>query len=109
MVSRRVAIGLVAIIFSAVIVGAGDARALDYPTRPVRFVVGHPPGGATDILARLIGQRLSEKLGQQFVVENKPGAGNNIGTEAVSTRSPMATPCCSSIPPTTSTARSTPI
>jgi tripartite-type tricarboxylate transporter receptor subunit TctC len=83
MVSRRVAIGLVAIIFSAVIVGAGDARALDYPTRPVRFVVGHPPGGATDILARLIGQRLSEKLGQQFVVENKPGAGNNIGTEAV--------------------------
>jgi tripartite-type tricarboxylate transporter receptor subunit TctC len=83
MVSRRAAIGLVAIIFSAVIVGAGDARALDYPTRPVRFVVGHPPGGATDILARLIGQRLSEKLGQQFVVENKPGAGNNIGTEAV--------------------------
>jgi tripartite-type tricarboxylate transporter receptor subunit TctC len=83
MVSRRAAIGLVAIIFSAVIVGAGDARALDYPTRPVRFVVGYPPGGATDILARLIGQRLSEKLGQQFVVENKPGAGNNIGTEAV--------------------------
>ena len=58
------------------------AAALDYPTRPVRFVVGYPPGGATDILARLIGQRLSEKLGQQFVVENKPGAGNNTGTEA---------------------------
>ena len=62
---------------------SGSAAALDYPTRPVRFVVGYPPGGATDILARLIGQRLSEKLGQQFVVENKPGAGNNIGTEAV--------------------------
>jgi tripartite-type tricarboxylate transporter receptor subunit TctC len=61
----------------------GGASALDYPTRPVRWVVGYPPGGATDILARLIGQRLSEKLGQQFVVENKPGAGNNIGTEAV--------------------------
>jgi tripartite-type tricarboxylate transporter receptor subunit TctC len=59
------------------------ALALDYPTRPVRFVVGYPPGGATDILARLVGQRLSEKLGQQFVVENKPGAGNNIATEAV--------------------------
>src|SRR5262249_21373192 len=58
------------------------ARALDYPTRPIRFLVGYPPGGATDILARLIGQRLSERLGQQFVVENKPGAGNNIGTEA---------------------------
>jgi tripartite-type tricarboxylate transporter receptor subunit TctC len=52
----------------------GSAVALDYPTRPVRFVVGYPPGGATDILARLIGQRLSEKLGQQFVIENKPGA-----------------------------------
>jgi tripartite-type tricarboxylate transporter receptor subunit TctC len=48
----------------------------------VRWLVGYPPGGATDILARLIGQRLSEKLGQQFVIENKPGAGNNIGTEA---------------------------
>jgi tripartite-type tricarboxylate transporter receptor subunit TctC len=47
----------------------------------VKWVVGYPPGGATDILARLIGQRLSEKLGQQFVVENKPGAGNNIATE----------------------------
>src|SRR5437660_9288014 len=65
------------------VVSARTAAALDYPTRPVRFVVGYPPGGATDILARLIGQRLSEKLGQQFVVENKPGAGNNIGTEAV--------------------------
>ena len=61
----------------------GGASALDYPTRPVRFVVGYPAGGATDILARLIGQRLSEKLGQQFVIENKPGAGNNIGTETV--------------------------
>src|ERR1700745_2999335 len=81
MSSRRAAIGLAAIIFSAVI--AGGAEALDYPTRPVRFVVGYPPGGAPAILARLIGQRLSEKLGQQFVVENKPGAGNNIGTEAV--------------------------
>ena len=57
-------------------------RAADYPTRPIRFLVGYPPGGATDIIARLIGQRLSEKLGQQFVIENKPGAGNNIATEA---------------------------
>jgi tripartite-type tricarboxylate transporter receptor subunit TctC len=63
--------------------GIGSAWALDYPTRPVRFVVGYPAGGATDIFARLIGQRLSERLGQQFVVENKAGAGNNIGTEAV--------------------------
>ena len=59
------------------------ASALDYPTRSVRWIVGYPPGGATDIIARLVGHRLSEKLGQQFVIENKPGAGNNIGTELV--------------------------
>src|ERR1700687_2863239 len=83
MASRRTAMGLVAIGLSPFIWSTGTASALDYPTRPVRFVVGYPPGGATDIIARLIGQRLSEKLGQQFVVENKPGAGNNIGTESV--------------------------
>src|SRR3954453_10357103 len=84
MTSRRNAITLVAIGLPALIALANSAAAaLDYPTRPVRFVVGYPPGGATDILARLIGQRLSEKLGQQFVIENKPGAGNNIGTESV--------------------------
>src|SRR6266700_4685490 len=82
MALRRTAICLIAMGISAV-ASIGSAAALDYPTRPVRWVVGYPPGGATDILARLIGQRLSEKLGQQFVVENKPGAGNNIGTEAV--------------------------
>ncbi|MBV9969068.1 MAG: tripartite tricarboxylate transporter substrate binding protein, partial [Xanthobacteraceae bacterium] len=54
-----------------------------YPSRPVRIIVGFAPAGGTDILARLIGQRLSERLGQQFVIENKPGAGNNIGTEQV--------------------------
>jgi tripartite-type tricarboxylate transporter receptor subunit TctC len=63
--------------------GISDAAGLDYPTRPVRWVVAYPAGGTTDILARLFGQYLSEKLGQQFIVENKPGAGNNIGTEAV--------------------------
>ena len=83
MISRRAAIGLFAIGLVALVCPAGGASALDYPSRPVRFVVGYPPGGATDILARLIGQRLSEKSGQQFVIENKPGAGNNIATEAV--------------------------
>src|SRR5437764_8694490 len=83
MTSPRAAIGVLAIGLAALICPAGGALALDYPTRPVRFVVGYPPGGATDILARLIGQGLSEKLGQQFVIENKPGAGNNIGTEMV--------------------------
>jgi len=82
MASRRTAICLIAMGISA-IASIGGASAADYPTRPVRWVVGYPPGGATDIIARLIGQRLSERLGQQFVIENKPGAGNNIATEAV--------------------------
>jgi tripartite-type tricarboxylate transporter receptor subunit TctC len=83
MASRRAALALVAVGLSTFVWSTGDASALDYPTRPVRFIVGFPAGGATDILARIIGQRLSERLGQQFVIENKPGAGNNIGTETV--------------------------
>jgi tripartite-type tricarboxylate transporter receptor subunit TctC len=83
MVSRRSAMGLLALGLCPLAWPAGDALALDYPTRPIRFVVGYPAGGSTDIIARLIGQRLSERLGQQFVIENKPGAGNNIGTETV--------------------------
>jgi tripartite-type tricarboxylate transporter receptor subunit TctC len=59
------------------------AVALDYPTKPVRWIVGYPAGGSTDILARLIGQWLSARLGQQFIIENRPGAGNNLGTEQV--------------------------
>src|SRR6266550_1251180 len=59
------------------------ARAQAYPSRPVRWIVPFGPAGATDITARLIGQWLSERLGQQFVIENRPGAGGNIGTEAV--------------------------
>jgi tripartite-type tricarboxylate transporter receptor subunit TctC len=61
----------------------GDAAALDYPTRPVHWIVAYPAGGSTDIVARLMGQYLSEKFDQQFIIENRPGAGNNIGTEAV--------------------------
>jgi tripartite-type tricarboxylate transporter receptor subunit TctC len=59
------------------------AWAQAYPTRSVRIVVGFPPGGGADTNARLIGQSLSERLDQQFVIENRPGAGSNIGTEAV--------------------------
>jgi tripartite-type tricarboxylate transporter receptor subunit TctC len=58
------------------------ARAQAYPSRPVRIIVGFPPGGATDIQARLMGQWLSERLGQQFIIENRAGASGNIGTEA---------------------------
>jgi len=64
-------------------IARGAAWALDYPTRPVRIVVGFAAGGATDIIARLVGQGLSARLGQSFVVENRPGAGTNIATEAV--------------------------
>src|SRR5271169_4494863 len=59
------------------------ARAQAYPSRPVRLIVGFAPGGGNDIVARLIGQWLSERLGQQFIIENRPGAGTNIATEAV--------------------------
>ncbi len=59
------------------------ATAQAYPSRPVRIVVGFPAGGATDISARLMGQWLSERFGQQFIIENRAGAGGNIGTEAV--------------------------
>jgi tripartite-type tricarboxylate transporter receptor subunit TctC len=59
------------------------AWAQAYPARPVRLVIGYPPGSGPDINARLIGQWLSERLGQPFVIDNRPGAGSNIGTEAV--------------------------
>jgi len=64
------------------------ARAQGYPSRPVRIIVGFAAGGTTDILARLIGQWLSERLDQPFIIENRPGAGTNIGTETVVRASP---------------------
>src|SRR6476469_6984394 len=62
---------------------SGFASAQTYPSRPVRIIVGFAAGGGVDIMARLIGQWLSERLGQPFVIENRPGSGNNIGTEVV--------------------------
>jgi tripartite-type tricarboxylate transporter receptor subunit TctC len=66
-----------------VLVQASGAVAVDYPTRPPHIIVGYPAGGTTDILARLFGDWLSKRLGQQFIVENRPGAGNNLATESV--------------------------
>jgi tripartite-type tricarboxylate transporter receptor subunit TctC len=74
---------IAAIVLFAVFACIGVASAADYPVRAVKWIVPYPPGGTTDVLARIMAQWLSEKMGQQFVVENKPGAGNNIGTEAV--------------------------
>src|SRR6266511_1456981 len=59
------------------------ARAATYPSRPVRIIVGYAAGGSNDIVARLMGQWLSERLGHQFVIENRPGAGTNIAADAV--------------------------
>jgi tripartite-type tricarboxylate transporter receptor subunit TctC len=59
------------------------ARAHTYPTRPVRVIVSFPPGGVTDTIARPMGQYLSDRLGKPFIIENRPGGGTNIGTEAV--------------------------
>jgi tripartite-type tricarboxylate transporter receptor subunit TctC len=64
------------------------ALALDYPTRPARIIVGFPAGNASDIIARLIAQSLSERLGQQFIVENRPGASGNTGAEVVTRAAP---------------------
>jgi tripartite-type tricarboxylate transporter receptor subunit TctC len=66
----------------------GRALALDYPTRPVHMVVGYPPGLSPDIIGRLIAQAASERLGQQFIVDNRPGAASNIGTEVVAHATP---------------------
>ncbi len=71
---------LAALALAALLACAGTAIAADYPTRPVKVIVSYPPGGTTDVLARIIAGWLSEKMGQQFIIENKPGGGNNIGT-----------------------------
>ena len=77
------------IAFAAVLIlAASAAQAADYPTRPVRLVVGFAAGGPTDILARRMAQYLTDKLGQPFVVENKPGATGNIATEYVINQPP---------------------
>lgn len=66
-----------------VLAGAGQAQTPDYPTKPIRIIVTFPPGGSTDVVVRMLVPRLNEKLGQQVVVDNRPGAGGNIGLTAV--------------------------
>ena len=69
------------LLFSCMTLVSGTVLAADYPTKPIRLIVAYPPGGTTDVLARIFSQGLSEKLGETVIVENKPGGGNNIGTE----------------------------
>jgi tripartite-type tricarboxylate transporter receptor subunit TctC len=71
--------GLIALLLA----GTVNASALDYPTRPVRWIIGFPAGGAGDIVARIMGQWLSERLGQSVIIENKSGAGTNIAAQAL--------------------------
>ena len=83
---RSLARVLMTTLLAAATVSAIPSTALaqqDYPNKPVKWIVPYPPAGTTDVLARMVAQWLTEKMGQPFVVENRPGAGNNIGTEAV--------------------------
>ena len=65
----------------ALLLGGAAAGAQNYPSKPIRFILPFPPGGGTDTLARIVGQRLGENLGQTMVLDNRPGAGANIGAE----------------------------
>ena len=76
------------LLLALALLAAGQAAAQSFPTRPVRFIVGFTPGGGVDINARLLAARLSDFLGQQIVVENKPGAGTNIANEYVAKAAP---------------------
>lgn len=84
----RLTTRITSILLLALFAGLGVVSAADYPVRPVKWIVPYPPGGTTDVLARIMAQRLTEKMGQTFIVENKPGGGNNIGTEAVINAAP---------------------
>jgi tripartite-type tricarboxylate transporter receptor subunit TctC len=85
-ITRRRVVGLA--LAAAASLVPGLALAQQYPSRPVRMIVPFPPGGTTDIFARLIGEKLSQSLGQQFVIENRGGAGGNIGADAVAKAEP---------------------
>src|SRR5262245_12435761 len=85
--SRRTFLHLVASV-GALPAVARIGSAQSYPSRPVRLIVPAPAGGTGDVLARIVGQWLSERLSQQFIIDNRPGAGGNVGTEAVVRASP---------------------
>src|SRR5262245_65766278 len=86
MISRRRLLGATAA--AATLLAAGDASAQTYPNRPIKMVVPFPPGGPIDVMARLVGDRLSAAVGQSVVIENRAGAGAMIGSRAVASAEP---------------------
>src|SRR5438270_9653845 len=84
MLARRVLLSVLALLLAAPVARAADG----YPTRPVHLIIPFPPGGSNDVVGRMIGIQLSERLGQQVVVDNRGGAGGVIGTEAVANSPP---------------------
>ncbi len=84
----RLFVGAVLSLATVALLGAGPARAQDYPNKPVRMIVPFAPGGSADVYGRFIAQRLQESLGQTFVIDNRPGAGSVIGTDAVAKAAP---------------------
>src|SRR6185503_16948575 len=76
------------LLFLAALFVAGGVQAQAYPNRPVKVIIPWPPGQATDLAARIVGEKLSQQLGQPFIMENKPGAGGAIGTDAVAKAAP---------------------
>lgn len=84
--SIRMYLLLAAVVFA--FIGGGAAHAQTYPNKPVRIVVPYPPGGAVDLLARLLGNKFTESLGQPFIIDNRPGAGGNIGVDVVAKAAP---------------------
>lgn len=86
----KLVLRLISLVLAGVVLlsAAGGALAQSYPTKPIRFLVPYPPGGGNDLLARIIGQKLSDSLGQQVVIDNRPGASGNIGTEMAAKAAP---------------------
>ncbi len=85
-VSATIACAAISVVFVGL--PAGIARAQVYPVKPVRVIVPFAPGGSTDVIARVVGQKMAEGLGQQFVIDNRPGAASNLGTELAARATP---------------------